>query len=82
MLTARNSPIAYVHSLAWAEMYLLLAGLVHNFDFEFPDATAADFEFESDRFTIGTKAGCNLMARVISRWTDLEVVPKFSFTPN
>lgn len=50
--------------LAWAEMYLVLAALVQNFDFDFPDATAADFEFESDRFTIGTKAGCNLMARM------------------
>lgn len=48
-------------------MYLLLAGLVQNFEFEFPDATAVDFEFESDRFTIATKAGCNLMARAVSR---------------
>lgn len=48
-------------------MYLLLAGLVQNFDFEFPDATAADFECENDRFTIGTRAGCNLMAQATPR---------------
>lgn len=48
-------------------MYLVLAALAQNFDFEFPNATAADFEFESDRFTIGTKSGCNLMARVTAR---------------
>ncbi|ROW10899.1 hypothetical protein VPNG_05365 [Cytospora leucostoma] len=50
--------------LAWAEMYLLLAALVQKLDFEFPDATAADFECENDRFTVGTRAGCSLMARV------------------
>ncbi|KUI53174.1 Trichodiene oxygenase [Cytospora mali] len=61
---SRGTRICLGMYLAWAEMYLVLAALVQNFDFEFPDATAADFEFESDRFTIGTKAGCNLMARV------------------
>lgn len=48
-------------------MYLALAALVQKFNFEFPDSTAADFEFDNDRFTIGTKAMCNLMARVIPR---------------
>ncbi|KUI67265.1 Trichodiene oxygenase [Cytospora mali] len=64
---SRGTRICLGMYLAWAEMYLVLAALVQNFDFEFPDATAADFEFESDRFTIGTKAGCNLMARVTPR---------------
>ena len=50
-------------SLAWAEMYLLLATLVLRFDFAVEGATAADFEFEMDNFGIGTKAGCNLLAR-------------------
>lgn len=52
------------HSLAWAEMYLVLATLVQRFDFVFEGATAADFEMERDNFAIGTRAGCNLMARV------------------
>lgn len=53
-------------SLAWAEMYLLVAALVQYFTFQYPEATAADFEVGDDRFTIGTKAGCDLMARVTS----------------
>ncbi|KAF1950750.1 cytochrome P450 [Byssothecium circinans] len=52
------------HSLAWAEMYMLLASLVQNFTFTIEDATASDFEFEKDNFGIGTKAGCNLMAHL------------------
>lgn len=49
-------------SLAWAEMYLLLATLVQRFSFKIEGATATDFELECDNFGIGTKAGCNLMA--------------------
>jgi hypothetical protein len=44
-------------------MYLVLAALVQRFDFSIEGATAADFEFERDNFGIGTKAGCNLLAR-------------------
>jgi hypothetical protein len=51
-------------SLAWAEMYLVLAALIQRFDFSIEGATAADFEFERDNFGIGTKAGCNLLAHV------------------
>ncbi|KAK7752472.1 hypothetical protein SLS62_005625 [Diatrype stigma] len=50
--------------LAWAEMYLLLAALVQNFDFRIEGATAEDFELESDNFAIGTKAECNLVVHV------------------
>ncbi|ETS86527.1 hypothetical protein PFICI_00355 [Pestalotiopsis fici W106-1] len=46
--------------LAWAEIYLLIAELVQNFNFIIKDATASDFELEMDNFGIGTKAGCNL----------------------
>ncbi len=53
--------------LAWAEMYLLVAALVRRFDLTIEGATASDFELERDNFAIGTKAGCNLMARVTSR---------------
>lgn len=52
------------HSLAWAEMYLVLAALVQRFDLKIEGATAADFEFAMDNFGIGTKAGCNLFAHV------------------
>ncbi|KAI0428311.1 cytochrome P450 [Xylaria sp. FL1042] len=41
--------------LAWAEMYLLVAGLVDRFDFQYPNARAGDFECNSDQFAIGTK---------------------------
>lgn len=51
-------------SLAWAEMYLLLAALVQGFNFDVKDATAADFKLERDNFGIGTRAGCNLSVYV------------------
>jgi hypothetical protein len=44
-------------------MYLTVATLVQRFNFEFPTATAADFEMASDQFIIGTKAGSTLNAR-------------------
>lgn len=59
MLLTNNNP----NSLAWAEMYLLIATLVHKFDFTIEGATASDFEFFKDNFGIGTKAGVNLMVR-------------------
>ena len=52
-------------SLAWAEIYLLLATLVQRFSFQIEGATATDFELACDNFGIGTKAGCNLMATAI-----------------
>ncbi|KAI4601987.1 hypothetical protein KJ359_010853 [Pestalotiopsis sp. 9143b] len=52
--------------LAWAEMYLLIADLVRNFNFTVKDATAGDFALDMDNFGIGTKAGCNLMVFVTS----------------
>ncbi|RYP91000.1 hypothetical protein DL770_002916 [Monosporascus sp. CRB-9-2] len=57
--------------LAWAEMYLLLAGLVQRFNFTIKDATASDFELKQDNFVIGTKAGCNLVAHI----TPLFILP-------
>ncbi|KAK4213379.1 cytochrome P450 [Rhypophila decipiens] len=48
--------------LAWAEMYLVVATLVNEFDFTIEGAKAEDFQFVMDNFGIGTKAGCNLMA--------------------
>ena len=53
----------FVFSLAWAEMYLIVAALVQRFDFIVKDAVASDFELERDNFGIGTKAGCNLVVR-------------------
>jgi hypothetical protein len=46
-------------------MYLVLAALLSRFNFVIEGATAEDFEMERDNFGIGTKAGCNLMARVM-----------------
>lgn len=54
-------------SLAWAEMYQLLATLVQRFNFTIMDATAGDFELHKDNFAIGTKAGCNLMVHATPR---------------
>ncbi|KAF1978804.1 cytochrome P450 [Bimuria novae-zelandiae CBS 107.79] len=48
-------------SLVWAEMYLLIAAIVPKFRFNIEGAKASDFELESDNFSIGTKAGCNLV---------------------
>ncbi|KAK8087643.1 hypothetical protein PG997_002604 [Apiospora hydei] len=50
--------------LAWAEMYLILAKLIPQFDFAIVGATASDLEMERDNFGVGSKAGCNLNARV------------------
>lgn len=50
--------------MAWTELYMLLSTLVQRFDFEIKDAVAEDFEFQTDNFAIGTKAGCNLVVHV------------------
>lgn len=47
-------------------MYLVLATLVQKFDFEFRDASAEDFEWGWDDFTIGTKSQGVLNASVTS----------------
>ncbi|KAI0120912.1 cytochrome P450 [Hypoxylon sp. NC0597] len=60
---SRGTRICLGMHLAWAEMYLLLSALVQRFDFTIKGATASDFELERDNFGIGTKAGCNLIAR-------------------
>ncbi|KAI1495963.1 cytochrome P450 [Biscogniauxia marginata] len=53
--------------LAWAEMYLLVAGLVDRFDFRYLNARADDFECDSDQFAIGTKGKSVLEATVSLR---------------
>ncbi|KAI0175596.1 trichodiene oxygenase [Hypoxylon sp. FL1284] len=63
---SRGTRICLGMHLAWAEMYLILSALVQNFSFTIKGATAADFEMESDNFGIGTNAGCNLNAHVIT----------------
>lgn len=57
----RNNP-----SLAWAEMYLVIADLVRKCTFTMNNVAAGDFELDTDNFGIGTKAGCNLTAFVTS----------------
>ncbi|KAI1264400.1 cytochrome P450 [Xylariaceae sp. FL1019] len=48
--------------LAWAELYLVTATLVRDFDFDFAGTTAEDLRAISDQFIIGTKHGGNLNA--------------------
>ncbi|RYP40757.1 hypothetical protein DL767_001475 [Monosporascus sp. MG133] len=52
--------------LAWAEMNLLVAGLVDRFDFQFLDARAEDFECDSDQFALGTR-GKGVLNATVSR---------------
>ncbi|KAI1121324.1 trichodiene oxygenase [Nemania abortiva] len=53
--------------LAWAELYVLLAGLVDRFDFQYVNAKPEDFECNSDQFAIGTKGKGVLEATVSVR---------------
>ncbi|KAI0506709.1 trichodiene oxygenase [Xylaria bambusicola] len=53
--------------LAWAELYLLLSGLVDRFDFHYLNSRAEDFECNSDQFAIGTKGKGVLEATVSVR---------------
>jgi hypothetical protein len=53
----------WLYSLAWAEIYLIIAALIQRFEFKFQDIVAADFEMETDQFIIGIKAGAVLKAR-------------------
>lgn len=52
-----------LHSLAWAELYMALAALVQQFNFDFVGASAEDFECVSDQFVIGTRGKGILNAR-------------------
>ncbi|KAG9241457.1 trichodiene oxygenase [Calycina marina] len=52
---SRGSRMCIGMHLAWAEMYLIVASLVQKFDFRFNNATAKDFECESDQFVICTR---------------------------
>lgn len=42
-------------SVAWAEMYIVVAGLAQRFDFQLQGAGPQDVEYASDQFIIGTK---------------------------
>lgn len=56
-----------IYSLAWAEMYIVLAALAQRFDFRFEGAKAEDFECTSDQFAIGTTGKGTLDATVTVR---------------
>ncbi|KAK8118193.1 uncharacterized protein PG998_006474 [Apiospora kogelbergensis] len=47
-------------TLAWAEMYLIIAQTVQRFDFDFIDLDDTHFQMESDQFIIGTKGNAVL----------------------
>jgi hypothetical protein len=51
-------------SLAWAEMYIVLAALFQRFDFQSDGVSPKDFECQSDQFIIGTRENGNLSASV------------------
>lgn len=51
-------------SLAWAEMYIVLAALIRRFDFQFFDTKAEDFEVVSDQFVTGIRGNGLLEAHV------------------
>lgn len=61
--------IHHLSSLAWAEMYLLIAGLVDRFDFRYLNARAGDFECDSDQFAIGTR-GKGVLNAIVSQRLD------------
>jgi hypothetical protein len=52
------------NSLAWAELYLTIAELIHQFDFSFEGTTLNDIEPVSDQFIIGTRPGNGFVVRV------------------
>ncbi|OTA89155.1 hypothetical protein M434DRAFT_112775 [Hypoxylon sp. CO27-5] len=56
-----------MHSLAWAELYMVVAALVQNFDFVFHPDAVKDVTWVSDQFTIGTAARNGLKA-VVTRY--------------
>jgi hypothetical protein len=45
------------HSLAYAELYLALAGVFRRFDFELFETTIDDVKIERDAFVAGAKVG-------------------------
>lgn len=63
------NPATVFFSLAWAEMYLVMAALVQKFDFDFRGLTADHFEVMSDQFIINTKGKAVLEALVSLRQT-------------
>ncbi|KAF3763945.1 cytochrome P450 [Cryphonectria parasitica EP155] len=66
---SRGTRLCLGMHLAWADMYMIVAALVQQFDFEFKDATAEDFECSSDEFAIGTRGKGRLNAVVSLRST-------------
>lgn len=54
-------------SFAWAEMYLDLARLVKEFDFDFQGLGEDNFDFVADKFIIGTRGDAVLKAKVTRR---------------
>ncbi|KAF4620123.1 hypothetical protein G7Y89_g14699 [Cudoniella acicularis] len=60
--------------LAWAEMYLVLATLVQQFNFEFDGASAKNFICSSDDFSPGTK-GASLGGEILAHVMHLGLLP-------
>ena len=55
----------YLPSLAWAELYMTIAMLVSQFEFELVGTRPQDVDPDSDQFIIGTKSKHGLMVREI-----------------
>ena len=56
--------IYLINSLAWAELYIVMARIVQRFDFRFDGAGLKDVKPDSDQFIIGTKDGSGIKAFV------------------
>lgn len=54
-------------SLAWAEMFIVVAALVQRFDFELIGAGRKDVDYASDQFIVGTEDKTGIKAIVKRR---------------
>lgn len=56
--------ISLFTSLAWAEMYIVIASIVQRFDLQLQGAGPKDVECSSDQFIIGTQDNSGIKAAV------------------
>lgn len=60
----QNANRPYQCSLAWAEMYIVIAAVVQRFDFELIDAGPKDVKCATDQFIVGTEDQSGIKAIV------------------
>ncbi|KAK2592328.1 hypothetical protein QQS21_009986 [Conoideocrella luteorostrata] len=64
---SRGTRVCLGMHLAWAELYLVIAALVDQFDFEFDGAGPEDVVCASDQFIVGRKNLSGIKAKVTQR---------------